>query len=96
MRPGRRQPVVTIHIEQLRIFRTIFWVSLRENSEITGSPAANLPQVCGVNWHPGAVALWYLGCLRQRSVSHWCQGAGVWWGAAAETELVPLTELVAL
>ena len=30
-------PVVPVQIEKLRIFRTVFWVSLRENYEITGS-----------------------------------------------------------
>ena len=35
-----RWPVVPVQIEKLRIFRTIFWVSLRENYQITGSTGA--------------------------------------------------------
>ena len=32
-----RAAVVPVQIEKLRIYRTMFWVSLRENVEITGS-----------------------------------------------------------
>ena len=35
--PPATAPVVPVQIEKLRIFRTAFWVSLRENYEITGS-----------------------------------------------------------